>query len=205
MPRPTTRASRPARSPQASGSMRLFVAVALPDPVADLVAALPRPDRPGLRWSTPAQWHVTLRFIGQAQPDEVLAAVPGALGRLRTDRALFADLGPTTAWFPGRRVLQVPVRGLERLAAAVREVTQAWGRTDEPLFAGHLTLARTVGRSRGPADLAGARLTARFAVAEFGVYASRPGPQGSVYERLSRLQLMPPAAEPADDSPGGVG
>lgn len=185
--------------------MRLFVAVALPDPVAAVVAALPRPDRPGLRWTSDTQWHVTLRFIGQAQPDEVLAAVPGALSLLGGDWAFAAELGPATAWFAGRRVLQVPVTGLERLAGVVREATQAWGRADEPPFHGHLTVARTVGRRRGPPNLAGAPLAARFDVTEFGVYASRPGPQGSIYERLSRLELTPPEGSPPDQSPDSTG
>ena len=199
MPRPTTEESPLAGSSQETGSMRLFVAVVLPEAVADLVAALPRPERTDLRWTTRAQWHVTLRFLGQAQPDEVIAAVPDALGLLGADAAPVAELGPATAWFAGRRVLQVPVGGLEGLAAAVHEVTQPWGRPDEPPFSGHLTVARTVGRRRGPAELAGAQLAACFAVTEIGVYASRSGPTGSVYQRLLRLPLAPLAAGPDGD------
>jgi 2'-5' RNA ligase len=172
--------------------VRLFVAVALPDSVADLVAALPRPDRSGLRWTTPAQWHVTLRFLGEAPPGEVIPAVHGALARMEPKTAPVARLGPATEWFPGRRVLQVPVAGLDHVAAAVRPATEAWGAQDEPPFAGHLTLARTVGRRRGPADVAGALLSAGFPVTEVGVYSSRPSRQGSVYERLSTYPLALP-------------
>jgi 2'-5' RNA ligase len=179
--------------------VRLFVAIALPDSVTDLVATLPRPDRPGLRWTTPAQWHVTLRFLGEAPPEDVIRAVDGALDGLGRQRGLVAAVGPATTWFSGRRVLQVPVGGLDRLAAAIRPVTDAWGPRDEPPFAGHLTLARTIGRRRGPADLAGTPLSARFPVTEAGVYASRTGRQGSVYERLAAFHLVPPDAR--SDSP----
>ncbi len=169
--------------------MRLFVAVALPDAVAVRVAALPRPDRPGLRWTTRSQWHVTLRFLGEAPEEEVRAAVDGAIEDLDPEEAPVAVLGPATAWFPGRQVLQVPVAGLDRLAGAVRPATHPWGPSDELPFTGHLTLARTIGRRRGPAGLAGARLSARFPVTEIGVYASRPGAGGPVYERLSTHAL----------------
>ncbi len=165
--------------------MRLFVAIALPDPVADLVAALPRPERPGVRWTTPAQWHITLRFLGEAPPEEIVPAVQGVVDDRGPEEAPIAALGPVVAWFPGRRVLQVPAAGIDGLAAAIRPATEEWGPRDEPPFAGHLTLARTIGGRRGPADLAGSRLSAHFPVTEIGVYASRPRPQGSVYERLS--------------------
>src|ERR1700733_14678840 len=116
MPRPT--ASESGRTPLRGhpDTMRLFVAVALPDSTRGLVATLPRPDRPGLRWTTPAQWHVTLRFIGQARSEQVVAAAAEAPGLLIGGSKPVAELGPATAWFAGRRVLQVPVKGLEPLA-----------------------------------------------------------------------------------------
>jgi RNA 2',3'-cyclic 3'-phosphodiesterase len=180
--------------PRHTDRVRLFVAVALPDAVSDLVAALPRPDVAGLKWTTPAQWHVTLRFLGEASPDEVIPTMEGAFEGLRPNEAPLATLGPAVAWFPGRRVLQVPVAGLEQVAAAVRRVTKPWGTADEPPYAGHLTLARTVGRRRGPAHLAGAPVSAKVGVTEVGLYSSRPGQRGSIYERLVAVPLVTPDA-----------
>lgn len=171
--------------------MRLFVAVALPDSVAEVVAGLPRPERPGVRWTAPDLWHVTLRFLGDAPPDEVTRAVPGALAFVG-EAPVTASLGPASAWFPGRRVLQLPVAGLDRLARAVTRVTRTWGPEDDHLFSGHLTLARTIGRRRGPPDLSGAPLSIAFPVTEFGLYSSRPGRDGPVYERLAVARLAPP-------------
>ena len=86
--------------------MRLFIAVWPPPDVLDTVARLDRPDVPGLRWTTPDQWHVTLRFLGQCEVEEVERAWEGVahspVGR--------ATMGPVTSRF-GRRILHVPVDG----------------------------------------------------------------------------------------------
>ena len=43
---------------------RLFVAVALPPDVLEIIEGLDRPPVEGLRWTDREQWHVTLRFLG---------------------------------------------------------------------------------------------------------------------------------------------
>src|SRR5947209_3556899 len=43
---------------------RLFVAVWPPASLISQLRSLDRPARPGLRWTTEDQWHVTLRFLG---------------------------------------------------------------------------------------------------------------------------------------------
>ena len=141
-----------------------------------------------MRWTTADQWHVTLHFVGETTESgalaEALCTVPAALhGEGVT--AVEAILGPASAWFPGRRVLQVPVAGLDVLAGAV---TRAVGRSAEPGraersaepgFVGHLTLARTRGRARGPAHLAGVPLAARWPVQQVELVSSVLGPEGS--------------------------
>lgn len=76
----------------------------------------------------PEKLHVTLRFLGDAAFDVETC-------RAQRLPAATAVLAATTATF-GRRVLQVPVSGLEALAAAVDP------HPDRP-FSGHLTLARS--------------------------------------------------------------
>src|SRR4051812_28340278 len=65
-------------APMLPASMRLFIAVWPPAELTARVAGLRRPDVPGLRWTSPEQWHVTLRFLGSVA-DGDLAAVVGAL------------------------------------------------------------------------------------------------------------------------------
>jgi RNA 2',3'-cyclic 3'-phosphodiesterase len=173
--------------------VRLFVAV-WPDPAArEAFAALPRPGVPSVRWSTPDQWHVTLRFLGDvADPDPVR----DAFGRLLVSGGAPPSvmLGPATAWFSGRRVLQVPVAGLDVLAAdveaALARVSGLSGR-DLP-FSGHVTVARARGRSRGPVDLAGMPCRARWIVDEVTLVRSTLGGSGSRYEIIDTVPLASP-------------
>ena len=166
--------------------MRLFVAVWPPPAVVETVAALASALRAGagpiadhLRWTAPEQWHVTLRFLGRADLDAAVAAFTS----VEPPAGVEATLGPATGRF-GRRVLQVPVAGLEGLARAVVMATAGVGEPPEDRpFAGHLTLARA--RPRGGVDLsalASAAVVARWPVEEVTLVSSRTGPAGAGYE-----------------------
>lgn len=181
---------------------RLFVAVWPPAPVvatlAGVVEGLRRRDGSGqLRWTAPAQWHVTLRFLGRADVDAAAAAF-GAVAPAAVP--VEARLGPATGRF-GRRVLHVPAAGLEGLAAATVAATAGVGDAPEDRgFAGHLTLARA--RPRGGVDLAplaGVAVSARWEVAELTLVASATGTAGARYEVLATLALGRPAGEPGPD------
>ncbi|MEE2769286.1 MAG: hypothetical protein VX833_08740 [Actinomycetota bacterium] len=166
--------------------MRLFVA-ALPDPaivqyLLQVYGGWPRPEIDGLRWTGPDQWHVTLRFLGLADP--IAAAV--ALDQLGTVAAK-ARLGPTTALF-GRGILMVPVVGVDSLAGAVAAATPGVGETPENRpFAGHLTLARS--RGRIPAELVDVPVAGVFPVTEVCLMQSETLPEGARYEVLRRWPL----------------
>ena len=54
--------------------MRLFVAVWPPADVIDGLRGLERPSVDGVRWTTPDQWHVTLRFLGELPSASALSA-----------------------------------------------------------------------------------------------------------------------------------
>jgi 2'-5' RNA ligase len=174
------------------GAVRLFVAVAPPDPVVELLQQLPRPEDAALRWTTHEQWHITLRFLGgvddPAPVAEALVRVPAAL-RASGVHEVRAELGPASAWFEGRRILQVPVAGLEPLAGAVADATGAWGTPSPAPFIGHLTLARVRGRGRGARSLAGSPLEASWAVDRIELMSSRLGPGGARYATEATVAL----------------
>jgi RNA 2',3'-cyclic 3'-phosphodiesterase len=158
----------------------------------EAVRALARPELRHLRWTTPEQWHVTLRFLGEvADPDPVARALHEVSGALRAsgEPPVEAVMGPASAWFPGRNILQVPVAGLDALASAVARATAPWGAPPEQPFSGHLTLARTRGRVRGPASLAGAPLAAEWSVPAIELVSSTPGPAGSRYRVEAQVAL----------------
>ncbi len=174
--------------------MRVFIAVPVPADVADVLAGLERPTVAGLRWTTPEQWHVTLRFLGEVDdPDPLcraLARVPGLLADAQE-----AVLGPITAWFPGRRVLHLPVRGVEPSAAAVGRVLAEDADVDAAIdddlrpFVGHLTLARVRGERPGPGRLAGVPVHAEWVVDSMMLMGSTLGPGGARYETLASVPL----------------
>jgi RNA 2',3'-cyclic 3'-phosphodiesterase len=161
---------------------RLFVAVwPSPEVMAGLMS-LPRPPEQGVRWVPPEQWHVTLRFLGDADPDDALAALSGA-----SLPAATAELGPRVSRL-GRAVVVVPVAGLDPLADAVRDVTAAVGEPPDPRgFTGHLTLARL--RHRGACRLTGTAVAERFVAHEVALVASEPSSTGPVYRVLGRFPV----------------
>lgn len=160
---------------------RLFVAAHPPPEVVERIAALPRPASAGVRWVPPERWHVTLRFLGEA--DEAGAAA--ALAGLGAPRAT-ARLGPAVSRL-GRDVLCLPVAGLDDLAAAVVAATAGVGEPPEPRpFAGHLTLGRVRGRSCG---LAGTRFAATFEVGEVALVRSVLGPGGATHAVVATRAL----------------
>ena len=138
--------------------MRLFVAVWPPPPVVELLDALERPAVDGLRWTTPSQWHVTLRFIGTADPASV-GPLPDVRGRA-------VSLGPATVRL-GRHVLALPVEGLDDVVEGGRP---------------HLTLARA---KRGiPPSLVGVPASASWTSGPATLVASETLPDGARYTIL---------------------
>jgi 2'-5' RNA ligase len=160
----------------------LFVAVTPPDGVLDLIEALPRPAEPGVRWTARPQWHVTLRFLGEAE----VAAARTALAALEAP-GVTAEVGPAVSRL-GRSVVCLPVGGLDELAAAVRAETAAVGEPVDPRpFAGHITLARL--RHRAACGVTGTPFSARFGVEEVELVRSTLTADGPVYEVEARRRL----------------
>ena len=156
---------------------RLFVAVWPDADALGAVSGLPRPRRAGVRWTDPHDWHVTLRFIGEAPSDEISrrlgeAALPAAT----------LSYGPRVTLL-GDRVLVVPVAGAEQLAAAVDRCTDEIGQTDRRPFVGHLTLARL--RPGVGVGLAGTAVDAVQRVDRVALVASELGPSGPTYTELA--------------------
>ena len=164
--------------------MRLFVAVRPPDVVLEQLAALPRPERTPARWTSRAQWHVTLRFLGNVEdPAPVIEALERAADTLAP---LDVTMGPRPGVL-GRQVVYLPVTGLEQVAARVVETTAGFG--DPPQrrrFRGHLTLARTKG---GVVDLSQLALAASWRVGEIELIRSHLGAGPARYEVLSSFTL----------------
>lgn len=140
--------------------MRLFVAVDPPVPaVASLTDACAplRAEWPGLRWVEPAQWHLTLAFLGEVEPARVeplAARLARAAGRYPPLGLRFAGGGTFPRQARRARVVWTGVDGArESLARLAASVAAAARRCDVPVedraYRPHLTLARL----REPADV----------------------------------------------------
>lgn len=173
---------------------RLFIAVWPPEQVIAALESLDRPEKLGLRWTTPEQWHVTLRFLGSLEEEEEDALrdrLSGAAWHSLGPRDVTA--GPTLASI-GRTVLGVPVSGLDDLAVAAEAVA---GTEDAPsgvlrrVFHGHLTLARakTPPALRG---LAGQPFEASWHVGAVTLVHSTLHRAGARYEIVQTWDLEAP-------------
>jgi len=184
------------------GAARLFLGVEPPAGArraleAHLREALGGRGLPG-RAVAPANWHLTLRFLGETPPERRAALV----------RALEeADPGPGfTLGFGGLGAFPRPARaavlwlGVEEgtsalgaLAGVAEAAAQRAGFPAETRpFSPHLTLSRI----RPPRDVGSIveRVPAflgRIPVEEMVLYRSHPGPGGVRYEAVGRFPLRP--------------
>jgi 2'-5' RNA ligase len=168
--------------------LRLFVALALPESVRDSLAGL-IVGLPGVRWVPPANYHLTLRFIGEVTPQQA-EEVDLALAAIRArpfDLAL-AGLGVFERQGRVHSLHAVAERtpALQHLQAKVETAVQRAGLAPERRrFAPHVTLART--DSAPPGKLAGfvqahnLFRTGPARMEHFVLFSSRLGKEMAVY------------------------
>jgi RNA 2',3'-cyclic 3'-phosphodiesterase len=168
---------------------RLFVAVWPPPELIEQLRRLDRPARPGLRWTTEDQWHVTLRFLGDvAAPVEEEALRGGLAGVAAVVPALEAVAGPHAR--PLGPVWVLPVAGLDHLAGRIGVATSEVGRPPaHRSYRGHLTLARAKHRDlfRGLPQTA---VAGAWTVTEVTLVRSHLGSTGARYDIVGRWPLV---------------
>ena len=157
---------------------RLFVALWPSEDAIEELRALPRKDQQGVRFVPPENWHITLRFLGEAHVHEVAAA----LDTVRLEAAM-ARLGPGVDVM-NERALVVPVSGVDHLAAAVAAATGRLGEPARKRFVGHLTVARVKPHVPMPRAL-GAMVQAEWQVDEVALVQSRLDPAGARYDTIA--------------------
>ena len=168
---------------------RLFVALPMPDEVADQLDRL-CVGLPAVRWTEAQQFHLTLRFIGEVEQGtfyeigSALAGVSHPPIELR-----LKGLGQ----FPPRGAPQTLWAGLEdpdALATLKRRIERALESVglvpERRKFTPHVTLGRF--RAPPPEDRFGSWLAGRslfrssaFPVSAFGLYSSVLRPEGSLH------------------------
>jgi len=171
------------------GSARLFVCVWPDASATEALHLLHRKDQPGVRFVPDENWHVTLRFLGQAEPRAVIEALTDV--RVAPTEV---HLGPVVDLLSDHSVI-VPAGGLDEWATAVNRATRGLG--DAPIrkrFVGHVTLARLSGRARRerkPPGVVGTPVSARFTATEFTLVVSHLDPGGARYDVLATFPAIP--------------
>jgi RNA 2',3'-cyclic 3'-phosphodiesterase len=182
--------------------MRLFVGIALDEAAtAALRSVLERFAGSGgeVRWAAEATWHVTLEFLGEASEEQAACVVE----RLR---AVEADRVPVRidalGFFERAGIFHAEVALTPELLALEQTVTAATRgcgfAREARAYHPHITLAKAKGRNprameplRRAVERAKFALTSEFVAAEFLLYESFPGPEGSRYEVRERFRLGP--------------
>ena len=171
--------------------LRLFVGIELP-PELKLSLSLLQSGLPGARWLDPGNFHVTVRFIGEA--DEGLAAdIDDALSRIRAPRFAVSLAGMGS--FSGRE-LYIGVEKCDGLSVLRDKVERALVRLRlEPegrRYTPHVTLARLRRQDGRLEAYLGDHALYRappFPVERFHLVASYLTKAGSIYEDQAEYPL----------------
>lgn len=184
--------------------MRLFVALTLPAAVQDRLyreTALLRDAALPVRWVAPESLHLTLKFLGEVRPDDVVrvqAATAVAAARTRPLDLRIGGLGA----FPSVRRPRAVWIGVEA-TPALRCLKQDLEWELSPLgferetqsFQPHVTLGRA--RAEAPAGafrsfetlIGRIEFGAEVRVSEVDLLRSHPLPAGPRYERIAAVPL----------------
>jgi 2'-5' RNA ligase len=194
--------------PLAHERFRLFVAIAIPEPVraelerAQIELGRASPDL-DVRWTKPEQFHLTLKFLGNVeivQIDSLTNALRHVCHGFAPLNLRVQDIGSFPDWhYP--RVIWAGIRDAQetllRLQSALEEATQPFTAEErEEKFSGHVTLGRIKRIARPQAETL-ARLAATISgrslgewrVAQVDLMQSQLGPKGAQHTALAGLPL----------------
>lgn len=176
---------------------RVFVAIPVPDAVTDNLARLRGGDSNGnIRWVTPANYHLTLAFLGDiptAQIDDVVDATYRATEGVHPLHLVSQGVGA----FPNperARVLWAGVAGdVDRLVAVQRvlvdELSAALFKPDTKRFRPHVTIARLRRAQPVPSRMPLLGLFGEWMADEVQVIESVLRPSGPTYIPLADIPL----------------
>lgn len=185
--------------------MRLFAGFPLPPHVEQRLSALRlrlAVPADGLRWTTPEQWHLTLRFFGDVDRSQLPFLIE-TFHEFRSQQPNLRMEG--LGLFPAKGILYAGIDLTDELTAFQAAFTEHIA-TGYPTsssaslpFRPHITLARSKGNVglKTLAALAQPTLPAfgpalQWSAAQLHLYESVLGPQGASYSILAVQTLSPP-------------
>lgn len=181
-----------------SDSLRLFIALELPQSVRDKLVKL-RGDIPGASWVKPKAMHLTLRFLGDGIPAEQVEPLQDALATVngRPIKLTLTGVGHFGSK-KSPRVLWVGIKPYPALTDLHQQVeaalaTVGFAPEDKP-FKAHITLARLRKPGQGQAvtaflDQHDAFREPDIVINDFHLISSELTPQGPNYTYLRSYAL----------------
>ena len=183
--------------------MRLFVALEIPTELCDSLATIISEFRtlaPKLKWVRPENLHLTLKFIGETEPAELLA-IRAALAQVRSNNPAELQL-QGLGFFPNDRwprVFWAGLRASDNLAPLAADIdaacaTVGFPREQRP-FSPHLTLARLEstlppGSLREAVLRNAAREFGAFRATQFHLIESKLKPAGAEYTTVQSFPFV---------------
>jgi 2'-5' RNA ligase len=194
----------------AGETWRAFIAVELPqqlrEAIVGLRAQMPQQARDAVRWVAPENIHITLKFLGDVQPEQAVEVAQTLATACQPAGVLNLRAGSTGA-FPSPRAARVLWVGFEGdtqpLVSLQRHIETALGglgfERELDRFTPHATAGRVNRNSNGADQSAIGDAWSKvvlppeartpFAVQAVTLFRSHLGPDGSRYERLSVADL----------------
>lgn len=188
-------------------SMRAFIAVEIPIEIRDGLTEICRQLKKSgadARWVKPKHTHLTLRFLGNEVPAQIVEAIGGSLHDRLTQIEQFGITIGGLGAFPNAAKPRVVWIGIEPHDGPLRELHDAveeavekagWSREDRP-FTPHLTLGRIksqsqIGKLRQVLEKGTNVAIGHMIVKSVALVRSELKPSGPVYETLTTVSLKP--------------
>jgi hypothetical protein len=165
--------------------VRLAVAVWPSAGARRAIAAIERPDLPGVFWSEPVQWMVKVRPLGHVPTAVMPRLVEVLADELDGAPPARCVAGPLTERLGGQW-LGLPVSGLDELAEVVFDVTAPVVPVTHPQpFRADVVLAR----GKVPKELAGIPVRASWTARQLALVADHSSPRGARFEDVATFPL----------------
>ncbi len=181
--------------------VRCFIGLPLPEEYQDrlkgVVSRLAGEMGPGISWTRPGNWHLTLKFLGDV-PESETPGLSAALSSIEFQSFDFQAAG--CGFFPDARRPRVVWIGLARGAEESAALAASMDQSLKPLgfepenrpFRAHLTLGRVRKPGKRDWSLAEEMLNTEqwplFRAGEFVLWQSILGPNGPRYVELARVK-----------------
>lgn len=184
--------------------LRVFIDIDLPpylkDILAEKMSGIKNKYNPPLRFTTPAQWRLTLVFLGH-QEEKIIKSIEGSMinAASRVPKPLKISFEKITYGPPGPRARMIWVTTTQETSAVLGKLKRIledelektglkWQREYRP-FHGHITLSRFPIKSLKELPALHELFNFDFEVKEMDLMKSTLKREGSLYEKLFTVAL----------------